>query len=51
VLHEKNVAEFKTLKMKIAFGLGFFLFMCQLSACSNYQVCGQISSKTFNLQG
>ena len=25
--------------------------MCQPSACSNYQVCGQISSKTFNLQG
>ena len=24
--------------------------MCQLSARSNYQVCGQISTKTFNLQ-
>jgi hypothetical protein len=27
------------------------IFMCQPSTCSNYQVCGQISSKTFNLQG
>jgi hypothetical protein len=29
----------------------WYFFQIFPSACSNYQVCGQISSKTFNLQG
>jgi hypothetical protein len=49
VLYEKNVTEFKTLK--IAFGLGFFNLCVSRLLVQTTRFVVKYLQKTFNLQG